>query len=191
MSFLNTRKYFCDFEVGKFFTRLHRLVDLSWQVPVLADSGTCGSGLFLGQRSLDSSSCVRTLVGHRKVDHRISEIVDLILRHCFTERHGLVQQKVLEHFLALVASEGLVPVLAAVHSACEQLRVIAVKAIELDAVEVKERIALSQIILDYKTVRQADALEVGFAGCAGVAFRQTDVVSLIERERERCIDELR
>ncbi len=191
MSFLDTRKYFCNFEVGKFFTRLCRLVDLNWQVPVLADYGTCGSGLFLGQRSLGSSLRARTLVGHRKVDHRISEIVNLILRHCFTDRQGLVQQKVLEHVLALFASEGLVPVLAVVPSTCEQLRVFAVKAIELDAVEVKERIALSQIILDYKTVRQADAQEVGVASCAGVAFRQTDVVSLNERGREHCIDELR
>ena len=191
MSFLNTRKFFCNFEVGKFFTRLRRLVDLSWQVPESARTGTCGSELFLGQRSLGSSSRARTLVGNRKVDHRISEIVDLILRHCFTERHGLVQQKVLEHVLALVAGEGLVPALAVVPSTCEQLRVFTVKAIELDAVEVKERIALSQIILDYKTVRQADALEVGFAGCAGVAFRQTDVASLNEGGREHFIDELR
>lgn len=108
--------------------------------------------IFSLRRILDSDKESRTLVGNSKVDHRINEVFNLILRHCFTEHHGLSQQEVFEHSLALVASEGLVPALTEVPSTCNQLRVISVIAVETNAIEKKVIIPLTEVVLDYQTI---------------------------------------
>lgn len=133
----------------------------------------------LVQRLPDPLTKSGTLGSHYRHDHRSSEVLDLALWHRLSEHSGLTEQIVLEHIQTLVASKRLTPALAVVPSARNQLRVISVMAIESNAIEEKIRIALSEVILDNQTIREADALEVGVACCTGVSVRQVDVVLLI------------